>query len=229
MTSSGTYAFGPSSGGLVIAAYERCQIRAPSLRQEHFATARNELNFLFSEFSNKQVNLWKVELISLTLVDGTASYDVPGRVVMILDAYLRVNDGEDDQTDRYIMPISRTDYASYAAKQTEGLPTVYWFNRQISPTITVYPVINDSGYLLNYYACSQIQDAAMAGGETPDVPYLWLDALVAGLAHRLARVYAPQLEPSRKMDAKEAWDIAAAQNIENVPVVLAPGIGRYYR
>ena len=229
MTSSGTYAFGPSVGNLVISAYERCQIRAPSLRQEHFLTARNELNFLFSEFSNKQVNLWHVELISLTLVDGTATYDVPARVVMILDAYLRVNDGEDDQTDRYIMPISRTDYASYAAKQTEGLPTVYWFNRLVSPTITTYPVINDSGYLLKYYACSQVQDAALAGGETPDIPYLWTDALVAGLAHRLSRVYAPTLEAQRKMDAQEAWAIAATQNVENVPVRLTPNLGRYYR
>jgi glycyl-tRNA synthetase len=29
--------------------------------------------------------------------------------------------------------------------------------------------------------------------------------------------------------AKEAWDIAAEQNIENVPVKISPAIGRYYR
>jgi hypothetical protein len=229
MASSGTYAFGPSVGNLVIAAYERVQIRAPSLRQEHFLTARNELNFLFAEFSNKQVNLWKIELISITLVDGTATYDVPARVVMILDAYLRLNSGDSDQTDTYITPVSRTDYASYAAKLTEGVPTVYWFNRIISPTLTTYPVVNSSDYLLNYYACVQVQDAALTGGETPDVPYLWTDALVAGLAYRLARTYAPALEAIRKADAKEAWDVAATQNVENVPIVLAPGISRYYR
>jgi hypothetical protein len=229
MTSSGTYNYSLSVGEAVIAAYERVRIRAPSIRQEHMLTARREVNLLFSEWSNNGVNLWKVELISLTLVDGTASYDVPTRVVMILDGYLRLNDGESDQTDRYIMPISRTDYASYAAKLTEGIPTVYWFNRLISPTVTFYPVINDSGCLFNYYAAVQIQDAALTSGQTPDVPYLWLDAMVAGLSYRLARIYAPELEAQRKADAKEAWDIAAEQNIENVPVKISPAIGRYYR
>lgn len=229
MTSSGTYSYSLSIGEAVLAAYERVRIRASSIRQEHMLTARREVNLLFSQWSNEGVNLWKVELISLTLVDGTASYDVSARVVMILDGYLRQNDGESDQTDRYIMPISRTDYASYAAKLTEGIPTVYWFNRLISPTVTFYPVINASGYLFNYYAAVQIQDAALTSGQTPDIPYLWLDAMVAGLSYRLARIYAPELEAQRKADAKEAWDIAAEQNVENVPVRIAPAIGRYYR
>lgn len=229
MTSSGTYAYSLSNGEAVLAAYERIQIRAPSIRQEHMLTARRETNLLFSQWSNEGVNLWKVELISVTLVDGTASYDVPARVVMILDAYLRQNSGDSDQTDRYVTPISRTDYASYAAKLTEGIPTVYWFDRLLSPTITTYPVINTSGYLFNYYAAVQIQDAALTSGQTPDIPYLWLDAMVAGLAHRLSRTYAPALEQQRKADAKEAWDIVAEQNIENVPVRITPRLGGYYR
>ena len=229
MTASGTYAFSLSNGEAVISAFERCQVRLPSLRQEHWRTARIETNLLLAEWSNKQVNLWKVELISLTLVDGTAAYDVPARVVMILDAYLTQNNGLTTQSDRYVTPISRTDYSSYGSKFTAGTPTVYWFDRLISPTITTWPVINDSGYVLNYYACTQVQDAAVTGGQTPDIPYLWNDAFVAGLAHRLSRVYAPSMEQLRKADAMEAWTTAATQNTENVPTVLAPNIGRYYR
>lgn len=229
MTSSGTYNYSLSNGEAVIAAFERLQIRAPSLRQEHMLSARRELNFLLAEWSNRQVNLWRVEALQVTLVDGTATYDIPARVVMILDAFLTLNDGLTTQTDRYITPISRTDYASYAAKFTAGPPTTYWFDRTIAPTITTWPVVDSSDYVLNYYACSQVQDAALTGGETPDIPYLWLDALVAGLSHRLSRTYAPQLEAQRKADAGEAWTTAATQNVENVPVVLAPNIGRYYR
>lgn len=229
MTSSGTYDFSLTNGEAVISAYERCQVRLPSLRQEHWRSARVEMNLLFAEWSNKQVNLWKVELITLTLVDGTAVYTVPSRVVMILDAYLTLNNGETDQIDRYITPISRTDYASYASKFTSGQPTIYWFDRTISQTLTTWPVIDSSDYVLNYYACSQVQDAALTGGQTPDVPYLWNDAFVAGLAHRLSRVYAPTLEAQREKDAMAAWTIAATQNVENVPVKISPSIGRYYR
>ncbi len=229
MTSSGTYAFGLSNGESVISAFERLQIRLPQLRQEHWRTARNEMNLLFSEWSNKQVNIWKTELITLTLVDGTRTYAVPARVVMILDAYLTLNNGLTTQTDLYITPMSRTDYASYASKFTAGNPTTYYFERTIAPTITIWPVINSSDYVLNYYACVQVQDAALTSGQTPDVPYLWVDAFVAGLAYRLARTYAPQLETQRKADAMEAWTVAATQNVENVPIRLQPNLGRYYR
>lgn len=229
MTSSGTYNYSLSNGEAVIAAFERLQIRVPSLRQEHMLSARRELNLLLVEWSNKQVNLWKVEALQVPLISGTATYDIPARVVMILDAYITLNDGTTSQSDRYITPISRTDYASYASKFTPGPPTTYWFDRLISPTLTTWPVVDSDSYVLNYYACSQTQDAALIGGETPDVPYLWLDALVAGLAHRLARSYAPTLEAQREKDAIAAWTTAATQNTENVPVQLAPNIGRYYR
>src|SRR5437899_7423758 len=117
-----------------------------------------------------------------------------------------------------------------------GRPTCYWFDRLISPTITLWPVINQSGYILNYYRCRQIQDANLSGGETPDIPVLWLDWLVAGMAHRLSRPYGPNdvaqalaLEQQRKKDADEAWVVAATQNTENVPLTLAPMISNYYR
>lgn len=193
-------------------------------------TARRELNLLFIEFDNRQVNLWKVELLSINLVQGTATYTLPSRVVMVLDAYISLNNGSVGQTDRYITPISRTEYASYSMKQTQSQPTVFWLDRLITPTLTTYPVADGNGpYVLNYYACVNIQDANLSGGETPDVPNRWLDALVAGLAYRLSRTYAPELEAQRKIDYTEAWNLAGAQDTENVPLMLAPMIGAYYR
>jgi hypothetical protein len=230
MTSSGTYSYSLSTGEGVLAAFERIKIRAPSIRQEHMLSARREMNLLQAELSNRQVNLWKVELLSVSLTDGDATYDLPDRVVMVLDAYLSLNNGETDQTDRYLTPLSRTQYASFASKQTPGPPTSFWFNRQLTPELTTYPVCDaDSTYVINYYACVQMQDATITGGVTPDVPYLWYDVLVAGMAYRLARIYMQELEAVRKQDYADAWSIAATQNTENVPMTVAPGIGRYYR
>jgi hypothetical protein len=64
MTSSGTYTYSLSYGEAVLAAFARTKARLPELRQEHFVNARRELNLLLSAWSNHQVNLWKVELIS---------------------------------------------------------------------------------------------------------------------------------------------------------------------
>lgn len=230
MASSGTYSFSPSNGELVLAAYERIQIRAPSLRQEHMLAARRELNFLFSSFSNRQVNLWEVTRTQTTLTAGDATESVLARTIMILDASIVLNYGESDESRRYITPISRTEYLSFANQQVTGPPTCYWFDRLISPTVTFWPVPDSNGpYTFDYFSCTQMQDANLTGGETPDVPYRWFDAIVAGMAHRLARIYAPPLEAQREKDADKAWEIAAAQDTENVPVTIAPSIGMYYR
>lgn len=230
MTSSGTYNFTLSNGEVVLAAYERVKIRTPSIRVEHMVTARRELNLLLVEAANKQVNLWKVQQNSINLVQGTKTYNIPPETVMILDAWITTNNGLSNQQDRYITPISRTEYASYNAKNTQGQPTTYWFDRLIAPTITLWPVPDNSGpYVLNYFSCVQMQDANIPGGETPDLPYRWLDWFTAGLAHRLSRVYAQDLEAIRKADAVEAWNVAASQDVENVNFNLGLGIGAYYR
>lgn len=230
MASSGTYNYAISNGEVVLNAFSRIKVYPPELLQHHMVTARQELNLLLAEAANKQVNLWKVDLVSVPLINGQTTYSVDASTVMILDAYITIGSGQ-NQSDLFITPVSRTEYASFSNKATPGRPTSYWFDRLISPTITLWPVPDQSStYTLKYYRCRQMQDANLAGGETPDLPYLWLDWFCAGMSHRLARHFAPpELEAMRKVDAKEAWDIAAAQNVENVPLTLAPGISQYYR
>lgn len=230
MASSGTYNFSISNGEVVLAAYERIKIFPPMLLQHHMVTARRELNLLLAEAANRQVNLWKVDQVTVPLLNGQATYPVQPRTVMILDAWITQNVGTPAEVDLYVTPVSRTEYASFSNKATPGRPTSYWFDRLISPTITMWPVPNDNQYTLSYYRCTQMEDANLPGGETPDLPYLWLDWFVAGMAHRLSRPFStPEMEKMRKADAVEAWTIAATQNVENVPMVLAPMISGYYR
>jgi hypothetical protein len=230
MASSGTYDFSISNGEVVLAAFERLKIFAPSIRNEHMQTARRELNFLLAEAANKQVNLWKVDEVSVALTAEQATYAVQPRTVMILDAWITQDSGN-SEVDLYITPVSRTQYASFTSKSTPGRPTCYWFDRLISPTITLWPVPDQNAtYTLTYYRCTQMEDANLTGGETPDIPYLWLDWFVAGLAHRLARTYSTlDVEKIRKADAMEAWTVAATQNTENAPITLSPTISTYYR
>lgn len=230
MTSSGTYNFNIANGNLSLAAYERIQVRAPEIRQEHMQSAYRELNFLLAAMSNQTPNLWKVQRNQTTLAAGVATITLQSSVVILLDASIVLNFGTTSESRRYITPISRTEYLSYANQQTPGPPTVFWFDRVITPTVTFYPVPDGNGpYTFDYFTCLQVQDANLTSGETPDVPYRWLDALCAGLAHRLARIYAPPLEAQRKTDAQEAWQLAATQDVENVPLVLAPNLSNYYR
>ncbi len=231
MTSSGTYSFSLSNGELVLDAYERCGIIAAQLEQKQFFTARRQLNLMLSsEWANRGVNLWEVELISQLLTQGTATYTLPARVIMMLDAYRSTDQGLSTQTDIFLSPISRDDYAAYPQKQTQGPPNQYYFNRVATPTVTLYPVPDDGGpYYLNYYAFVQVQDSNLPSGSTPDLPVRWYDAACAGLAWRVSRTFAAAKTKDLKAEYDEAWRFAATEDVQNVNLRVSPGVGRYYR
>lgn len=225
---SGTFSFAPSLGEVVLNAYSRIGVRRTEILQTHLSDARMEANLLLAKISNLQPNLWSVDLQALPLLQGSATYTVPAETVMILDAYIRY--GSTVLTDRAIYPISRSEYSTYPSKTTQSFPTVYWFDRLVSPTITLWATPDGNGpYTLYYYRVRQVQDVEYANGQNIEIPYLWLDAFTAGLAYRLARIYAPSLEGQRKMDADEAWQQAATQNVENVSIVMSPGLSSYFR
>lgn len=228
-TYTGSYDFAPSAGDIIINAFQRIRVRPTEILASHLQQAVAELNFLFARMSNLQRNLWTVDLQSIPLVQGQATYSIPAETVMITDAYVRTGSGT-SSIDRIIFPISEAEYAAISNKNTQGTPTQFWFNRLISPTITLYLTPDGNGpYTIYYYRVRQLQDAIPSNGQNIDVPYRWLDAVTAGLAHRLARIYAPELEQVRKMDADEAWAIAAQQDTENVPLYITPDLTGYYR
>ena len=187
--------------------------------------ARFETNLMLASWANQGVNLWEVVLISVPLVQGQTTYTVPAKVVMILDAVIQQNTGTSSQFDRVIMPISRTEYSQTPNKLQQAPPTVFWFDRLINPTVTLWPVPDQTNYYtLNYYAVTQIQDAELTDAQTVDIPYRWLDALAAGLAARLAAIYAPDRMQMLEAKAAQAYTIAATQDTENVGLYITPGL-----
>lgn len=213
---------------MVLGAYARIGVRRTALLNEHLQDAYRQANLLLVEWANKQPNLFTSELQTVALEEGEATYDLPARSVMILACYVRTGSGT-SQNDRLLFPISTYEYASYPNKNAQGFPSVFWFNRQITPQITFWLVPDaDSTYTAELQIVRQIQDANLASGETPDLPYRFLDAFEAGLSHRLSRLYAPALEMQRKQDAVDAWSVAATQDVENVNLNITPALTGYY-
>lgn len=228
MASSGTYTFALSNADVMIEGFARCGVRRTALLAEHMQDGRRAINLAMVTFSNKQPNLWTSEEQTVALIAGTAEYDLPARSVMILSCFIRTGSGESQQ-DRIAWPLSEYEYASLPNKTSQGFPTQYWFNRQIDPTLTFYLVPDDNQtYTAHLQIVRQLQDANLPAGETPDIPYRWIDALCAETAYRLSRVYAPDKEAMRKQDAMEAWAVAATQDVENVPLAIIPALGGYF-
>lgn len=230
MTTSGTYNFDPSLGEMVLYAYNLIGIRNTSITQEHMEAARMASNMVLAGWSNKGVNLWTVDLQTVPLVAGQATYTVPPNTVVMLDAYVTVDNGNSQPIDRLILPISRTEYASYPNKEQEGFPTVFWQDRLINGNVTLWPVPDgQSAQYLKYYRAVQLQDVTFTGGQTIDIPYLWLDAFADALSYRLARVWNPSMAPALKLVADESYNVADAQNVEQAQQYISPQIYGYYR
>lgn len=232
MSTSGTFSFSPTLGSYFLSSFSRIGVKRTEITPQHLEDAAMESNFMQQAWLNDGLTLWSVDLQTVTLVTGQSVYSVPVNTVMVLDLYIDPQEpNSSTPRNRLILPFSRTDFASIANPKEEGFPTSFWFDRLITnPTITLWPVPDGNNtYTMYYYRYRNIQDAVPAQGGQPEIPYLWGDAYVAGLAHRLARSYAPALEAQRKADYDIAYGLAAKQGVENVSLYINPGLSGYFR
>jgi hypothetical protein len=225
---SGTYSFAPSMGETVLYSYGLCGIRRTALTQQHFEDARMATNMMMSAWSARGVNLWQVDLQQIQLVQGCATYPVPSNTIVILDAYYTINTGSAD-IDRIMSPVSRSEYASYGNKQQQGAPTVFWMDRLLAPTVTLYPTPNGQQAFFKYYRLRQTQDSILANGTSIEIPVYFWDAFSLGLAYRLALIWAADKVPMLKPLADESYNYAATQNVETAQFYVSPAVQGYWR
>ena len=233
-TTTGTYTWSPNVGELVIAAYRRVGIHRSEIVTEHFADAKMELNLMQVHWANLGPLLWTVDLQTVNIVAGQSTYPIPANTVMMLDVYISTPNGDGTTSDRIVTPISRTEYASMPNKTGQGSPTSFWFDRLISPTVTLWPTPNGQEPTFSYYRFTQMQDAAAANATTPQAMYLCLDAYVAGLAQRLSVIYPPPARPDGShvdydAAASKALNVMFSQIVENVPLYIQPITAGYWR
>lgn len=232
MTTSGTTGFNLNLNDLVEEAFERC---GSELRSGYdLRTARRSLNLLTIEWANKGINLWTLEQITIPLVNGQATYDLPADTIDLLDHVVRTGTGQ-NQLDINITRISESTYITIPNKNAQGRPIQVWINRQSGadypttgvkyPQINVWPTPdNSTPYTFVAYRLRRIQDAGAGGTYTQDIPFRFLPALVAGLSYYLS-LKIPEAMPRIEMlkaAYEEAYDLAAQEDREKAALRLAP-------
>ncbi len=228
LNTSGSYSFAPGMGETVLYSYGLCGIRRTAITQSHMEDARIATNIMMGRWSADGVNLWAVDLQTIPLVQGCSTYQVPYETVVMLDAYYTINNGQ-QETDRIMSPISRTEYANYPNKKQQGSPTVYWMDRLLSPTVTLWPCPNGQQACFKYYRVRQIQDSNFSNGQNVEIPPYFLEAYALGLGYRLALSWAPDRVPVLKPLADEAWGVATRQNVETAQIFISPMVSGYFR
>ena len=137
MATSGTVLFNPDVAEIIEDAYERVGVESAS--GYDVRTARRSLNLLGLEWANRQVNLWTIESQSIILLPNTKTYTLPGDTIDLLDVIIRTNT-TGANSDLAIGRLSVGDYSAIPSKDTTGRPVNFYVDRQITPTVTVWPV-----------------------------------------------------------------------------------------
>lgn len=227
---SNTYEFDPSLGEALIGAYSRIGVRRTELTTQHMADARFEANMVMSDWQGDGFNPWQIELVTQTIISGQSQYSVPNTTVFLLDVYIRQNPGNSMPSDRILLPISRTDWASTANKTMTGFPTSFWYDRLLSPVLTLWPVPDQTIVNgLNYYVQKRPMDMNNENGTQIAIPYEAYDCFVWCLAERLAFIYAPDRLAVVGPRKQQAYQRMLQTTTENVPMDFAVNMRGYYR
>ena len=216
MTTSGSRDFDLDVAEIIEEAYERCGLE---VRTGYDArTARRSLNLMFADWANRGLNLWTVQQATQALTSGTATYTFTSDYADLLEVVVRRSG-----TDFELSKMSRSEYLTIPNKDTTGRPSQYYYNRQISPQITLWPTPENSTDTLVYYYVQRIQDVD-ALVNTTDAPFRFLPCMVAGLAYYTALKKAPERVQLLKVVYEEEFQRAADEDEDRVPLKLQPSI-----
>ena len=229
MTTSGTSTFNLDFAEIAEEAFERAGLE---LRSGYdMKSARRSLNLLCAEWANMGLNLWTVASGSIVLTPGQAVYTsadgVPSEMVDLIEHVIRTNTSGQN-TDITMNRISVSDYANIPTKTVQGRPLQIYVNRQISPTLTVWPVPDSSTtYTLVYWYLRRIQDTGASAANTADIPYRFLPALISGLAYYIALKNPEAADRIQMLKGfyEEQFQLAASEDRDRAPDRFIPFIG----
>lgn len=136
------------------------------------------------------------------------------------------------QQDIPLARLNRDDYWNLPNKQFQSQRSLqYWFDRQITPQMYLWPIPNNDFQLFQLVIEKQLQDVGSLSNELY-VPNRWIAAIQKMLSHQLA-LQIPGVDLQRiaylEKEAKE-W-LAQAENEERdkSPIYYAPNISYYTR
>ena len=212
MTTSGTTTFNLDLTDLVEEAFERA---GSEMRSGYdLRTARRSLNLMFTDWANRGINMWTIEQDEIALTPNVGTYNLPNDTVDIIEHVVRTGTGS-SQADLSMSRISVSTYASIPNKIVTGRPIQIYVDRLApTPSVNLWPVPDTAQtYTLVYWRLRRIQDAG-TGANTMDVPFRFLNCMVAGLAYMISMKVPGGLERVAllKQQYDEAWQLAATED-----------------
>ena len=214
MTTSGSKEFGLDVAEYIEEAFERCGLEVRT--GYDLKTAKRSMNLMLAEWANRGLNQWTIKQRTVTLTQGDGDYDLGTDVIDILSVVVRRSN-----TDYALDRISRDSFLSIPNKTTQGRPSQFFLDRQVTPNLKVWPVPENSTDVIYYDALTRMDDAD-AQTNTLDMPFRFYPCLAAGLAYYIAMKRAPQRIQLLKAVYEEEFERAMAEDRDRASFNVVP-------
>ena len=214
MAVSGSVDFELNVADYVEEAFERCGLEVKT--GYDLVTARRSLNIMLAEWANRGLNQWTITQRTQALTSGTRTYTLSADVIDILSAVVTRS-----STDFSLTRVSRDDDLNIPNKATTGRPTQFFLDRQVTPSLRLWPTPENSTDVVVYNALTRIDDADTAIN-TLDVPFRFYPCLAAGLAYYLSIKRAPNRTQMLKAMYEEEFERAMGEDRDRSSFTVTP-------
>ena len=190
------------------------------------ASARRSINLMLKDWQNRGVMLWTTAVTLVTVTTSVTSYDLSSNVLDVME--LVVNR---DEVDLQAQRISFEEYQLVPRKSQTGRASQWTIKRNLdNPTISLWPIPENSTDVLKIETISELQDVDKSAIQNADIPKYFLPPLTCGLAYYLG-MKRPGVPESRigllKQNYEELLDRAMTENRERANMFIKPRL-RWY-
>tara|TARA_R100000426_G_scaffold86281_1_gene67441 strand:+ start:611 stop:1279 length:669 start_codon:yes stop_codon:yes gene_type:complete len=201
-------------------AFERCGLEVRT--GYDLKTAKRSLNLMLAEWANRGLNQWTIKQRTQTLTQADGEYDLGTDVIDVLSLVVRR-----DNTDFALTRVSRDTFLSIPNKTTQGRPSQFFLDRQITPNLKIWPIPENSTDVIYYDALTRMDDAD-AQVNTLDMPFRFYPCLAAGLAYYIALKRAPNRLQLLKAVYEEEFERAMTEDRDRASFNVVPQY-QYFR
>tara|TARA_Y100001937_G_scaffold94644_1_gene128382 strand:- start:374 stop:1042 length:669 start_codon:yes stop_codon:yes gene_type:complete len=214
MAVSGSVNFELDVAEYVEEAFERCGLEVRT--GYDLTTARRSLNLMLAEWANRGLNQWTIAQRTQALTSGTRTYALSADVIDILSAVVTRSG-----TDFMLTRVSRDDDLNIPNKETTGRPTQFFLDRQVTPSLRIWPTPENSTDVIVYNALTRMDDADTAIN-TLDMPFRFYPCLAAGLAYYISLKRAPNRTQMLKAIYEEEFERAMGEDRDRSSFTVTP-------
>lgn len=124
-------------------------------------------------------------------------------------------------TDTVISSISRNEYLQLPQKNVTGRPSVYYFDRTITPSISVWPTPSSMYNAIEISYKKMMQDVGLYTN-TLEIPSRFYPALVMGLSFKLALKFNSQMAEMLNAEYQNIFNLATMEDSEENTISIRP-------